>query len=819
MKERCSMRTTMRTLALIASIAFLAASARAQDIGTVTNKDDSTSTTERDSTHGTYGLKTTIRDSQGRVIKEEWKGSTRENGQRDTLEKKKTTYYPDGKVVTRKTTYNPSAKGGEAVKKASETTTRDALGGSVTVDTTKDDDERDDEPAEATDGDGTTSATERDTRYGNDGLKTTTKDAKGRIVKEEWTGNAKKNGKRDVLEKTWTIYHADGRVLTSKTTYNPAADGGEPVQAASRMTTRDALGGVTFDSTMKYDAKGKTAEGTVIERDPETGKTMTHRFNPSKQGWEDDKPAKEPAETAPSPTRESELKKGDSKNGAPGTDDPKNVWNREIGRATLSRPRPAPFAILIPSDARAGETVSVSVTTEPRSFERIPGLRVVPGLLSLPKDEAGRPSLQRVGLDAGGGMQSADGPAAVLVPADASRLVVRVLPPGESASVEIRREIALSREVAPRSALSGEPRGYRTPAVCRRGSVQAIWGPLGGDATKTRVDVDGQPTRIVAETPRAVYWCLPERAAAGPHRVVLRENGGSFAFEILVMELDMTADRLQLQRGQSTRYHVRLNLGSAPETGWRSAPVPPDLVDLAALEKDAPDLRRPAPGEPGKVLLVLTNASPRTIAVPDMRGNERSFELGPQDFAGGVFTHDGDIRSVASGGFVINGLAVAAVAPAPGVPLTEAQDPNVSDTYEARRIRVAINRLDEARRNYHRTMDKTESAFMKGRKTAPRAVDDKYSDAQLASHRQWINQVDVWAKYDGNKTEENKKAYDEGEKKQKELDEAAAEAKQKVIDGMTKEARTAYYDAEDAERAAGQELTAAEKEMAAATAR
>jgi hypothetical protein len=653
--------------------------------------------------------------------------------------------------------------------------------------------------------DGSTSTTERDTRYGTYGIKTTTTDPQGRITKEEWKGNTKKNGKRDTLEETNTFYNPDGRKLIRKATYNPGVGDEMPVKATSQMTTRDALGGVTFESTTKYDAKGEVTEGTVIEIDPATGKKKTRRYNPSTRGWEEERPTRAEVE----PTKEPESKKE-----GPKTEEHRK-GEKTPDRVPLSRYVSPPVGVVIPSDARPGETVSGSVTTDPRAYDKVPALRVVSALLSLPRNDAGEPRLERVGVDIGNGAQPADGPVTVRVPENATRLTVRLVPPPDSAAAETRHEVSLSRDGAPRIASSGRPLEYQTPAVCSRGSVQAIWGPLGGDAAQTRVEVDGVPAWIVAETPRAVYWLLPDRVAAGPHRVVLREGGRSVGFEVLVMALEMAADRLDLLRGQSTRYHVRLRLGNVvPSTAWRSGLVPADLTDLVALKKEAPGLRLPRSGEPGKILFVLTNASPETIAVPDMPGNRRSFELGQEDFHDGVFAHDGDIRSVASGGFVIHGLAVAALDPVTGVPEPESQE--ISDTPEAHRIRIAYNRLQEARRNYHRTMEKTEGALEKGKTTAPKEAVDKFEDARRESHKFWHTLVDASAKYDANKTEENKKALDNAEKKMKDLDEAARDAKQKMIDSMSKEARKAYYDAEDAERQAGQELTEAQKEMDAA---
>ena len=491
------------------------------------------------------------------------------------------------------------------------------------------------------------------------------------------------------------------------------------------------------------------------------------------------------------------------------------VTAQESGTAGGSSVAIVGVGVVIPRDARPGETISGSVTRDSRLYDNVPAVRVVPARLPLPVDDAGEPTLERVSIDLGDGPQPARGPLTVRVAENATRLPIRLIAHTDSGAIETRDEIVLTREGAAPTASSARPGEYRTQTVCLRGSVQAIWGAVGGDAAQTRVDLDGVPAQIVAETPRAVYWFIPDRAEPGRHRLVLREAGRSVAFDVFVMTLEMAADQLNLQRGQSTKYHVRLRLGTVPPNAWRNGSVPDDLIDLAALQKKAPDLHLPASNEPGEILLVLTNASPRTITVPDMRENRRVFHLRQADFPGGVFAHDGGIQSVSSGGFVINGLAVAALAPAVGEPARE--DQNVSDTPEARRIRIAYERLQRARSGYDRAMAKTEAELEKGKKTAPKEAVEKFENAQRESHKYWHTLVTVSAKYDANKTEENKKALDDAEKKMNELDDAARDARQKMIDSMSKEARKAYYDAEDAERQAGHELSEAQKELNAAT--
>src|SRR5262249_19420923 len=125
-------------------------------------------------------------------------------------------------------------------------------------------------------------------------------------------------------------------------------------------------------------------------------------------------------------------------------------------------------------------------------------------------------------------------------------------------------------------------------------------------------------------------------------------------------------------------------------------------------------------------------------------------------------------------------------------------------------------RLERARSAYHRSIERMQKALDKGKATAPKEAVEKFEKAESEAHKYWHTLVSVSAKYDAEKSEANKKALDEAEKKMGDLDDATRDAKQAMIDSMSKEARKAYYDAEDAERQASHELTEAQKEYNAA---
>jgi len=123
----------------------------------------------------------------------------------------------------------------------------------------------------------------------------------------------------------------------------------------------------------------------------------------------------------------------------------------------------------------------------------------------------------------------------------------------------------------------------------------------------------------------------------------------------------MSADRLTLHKGESTRFHVTITGPEAwTDDAWRGG-VPSDLCDVEALRRKFPDFRPPAPGGEGFLMFSITNLSPSVIAI-----SEFARPLSRSAFAKGVYSYDGEIRSLRDGGFGIHGEVQTFVAPASG---------------------------------------------------------------------------------------------------------------------------------------------------------
>jgi len=201
------------------------------------------------------------------------------------------------------------------------------------------------------------------------------------------------------------------------------------------------------------------------------------------------------------------------------------------------------------------------------------------------------------------------------------------------------------------------------PPVATDGGVQVIAGPFDGTAVKDNVMVDGRPGTafVVAESARSLFFRLKDGTPAGMHRVTLREGLGEFNFTLCVLNLSLSADQLSLLRGQSTRFRAVI---SGPETlpasAWRESSVPSELVDVASLQKLAPEFRAPKAGESGSILFVIENKSRDTVTI----GQEVIvLRLNEQDFRNGPYRYEGRITARKSGGFKIDGSVVAFLTP------------------------------------------------------------------------------------------------------------------------------------------------------------
>ena len=322
------------------------------------------------------------------------------------------------------------------------------------------------------------------------------------------------------------------------------------------------------------------------------------------------------------------------------------------------------IGLVLPTDCHPGDTLTGTVVLNPKDYEGIPALRVVELQVPLEYGADGKPTLHGVTVDLGSGHgQPADGPITCTIPKDGSKISVTV---GRTDTPQPIAKTDVPVKAQPPAASA--PR-YVTPPVCvNNGGPQVIRGPFSGNGSTTNIEVGGRPALVIAETPREVYYNLPEGTAAGDNTVVVHERGKEVSFHVCVVNLGMSADRLTLLRGESTNFTATVSgLDGLPSSAWLGG-TPSDLVDLEWIRRVAPGLKMPRAGQPGVLLLTIENRSPDTITLEKAKGEVIVLTIDRGSLKNGAYEFRGTIHSKKSGGFSIHGTVVPFLAPAEGTP-------------------------------------------------------------------------------------------------------------------------------------------------------
>ena len=319
--------------------------------------------------------------------------------------------------------------------------------------------------------------------------------------------------------------------------------------------------------------------------------------------------------------------------------------------------------VVLPSDTRPGDTITGTVVTDPKTYEGNPALRVVEVTVPVEVDQTGKKSLHGIVVDVGDQPpMPADTPLVFKVPARTTSIPVTVHRE-ETPSPATPTKVPVETKTTEKPAT---PARYETPSAYTETPIQVLSGKFGGDRNFTQVEMGGKPADVVAESPRAVYWKMPDDVPAGPSRVVVRDNQTVVSFPVSVLRLEISADRLALKRGESTAYHVNISgFEGLPDSAWRAAP-PSETTDMSAISKLAPSFRPPSPGSDGVVLLTIQNGSPGIVTLSDARNEVVTLQIKKSDIVNGSYKHNGTIKSKQPGGFNINASAVSFLSPVAG---------------------------------------------------------------------------------------------------------------------------------------------------------
>jgi len=206
---------------------------------------------------------------------------------------------------------------------------------------------------------------------------------------------------------------------------------------------------------------------------------------------------------------------------------------------------------------------------------------------------------------------------------------------------------------------------FWTSPVLTQSKLGALRGSFSGDSYLTSLNIDNMPITPLASTPDAFYFLPPSSLTSGLHNYTIDSPGiPETVMPVFYMTLTMWADQLNLRKGQSTTYHVKLDgLNGLPASAWKTSFFSGDLVSPAEYLGNQPNAQMPGSSLAGTITLQVTNQSPGTISMMN------TFHvLDAKFFApSGSYQLDGGVGAIMDGSFSILGVARAYLQPEEGL--------------------------------------------------------------------------------------------------------------------------------------------------------
>jgi len=312
----------------------------------------------------------------------------------------------------------------------------------------------------------------------------------------------------------------------------------------------------------------------------------------------------------------------------------------------------AEVGIVVPKEVITGETISAAMVTNPRDYTALPRLQVAPARLpGIPGVNTGD-LLNHYKIQAGDSTNfvPADGPFSFTA---VDNLQIKIM----RSDIENAKVITTRVPLTVGGASSTSPRdsGYRTPPLTLAGAVHLIHGPLSGNSNQTRITLNGAAIKILAESPRDVFYLVPPTLTPGPVEWQLDDGGRRTRLKTWVLALQISADKLKLEKGESTAFHVYIRgVETIPKEVWFGSGSVSTLVDPSFLNKFLPDFKTPGPLQPGVLVLTLENTSAGTAEMSD--GNRVALTFG---YGQPKYEHHGTIKVTRAGSFNIEVTLIA----------------------------------------------------------------------------------------------------------------------------------------------------------------
>ncbi|MCP4901907.1 MAG: hypothetical protein GY906_33500 [bacterium] len=261
--------------------------------------------------------------------------------------------------------------------------------------------------------------------------------------------------------------------------------------------------------------------------------------------------------------------------------------------------------VYLPSDMRAGDTLSGTVVPTPRGEQET---EIQKNLAILNNLEFRLASVS--------GRVHPENPHQLswTVPAAAgATIAITALVSDENSTVAT--DLPLKQET------SQPPRDFTMPRVTPAGLPIVVSGPFDGDATSTVISVADQPAVVIAESPRTLV-AAPSAEVLGPVRVTINEESSEIQGSTRIIAIALSADKLNLQAGETTTMRCRI-MG---------------LADMSRSDV---------------VKVAVTNGSPDVVTLDG--GDTQVVEIGPGEAeSDGSVTHDFTVRGLKPGGYTVS---------------------------------------------------------------------------------------------------------------------------------------------------------------------
>ena len=296
---------------------------------------------------------------------------------------------------------------------------------------------------------------------------------------------------------------------------------------------------------------------------------------------------------------------------------PKNL------RATL-------VGIVWANDSRVGEPATVRVVLDPKAISDHPGLVVHREKVPVPHNSHGKATLTGMVLKTPDGREHpADAPVDFVVPAVPE--VLLALTPTDLTTDE--GKIKIERRQAPAEIHRPAKENFTMLPVMPADAVCLVHGRFRGDTSATRIENNGEPVEILAQTPRET-WFRPLNVQNGPNKVTVTEDGRSTTFEVFAPMLEIRTDRTVMHEGDTANVEIVASaLDGMKAEQWRAG-APSEIYNLSSAPAAAM-----ASGSEGKMLLIVKNNSPDVVTMSGAQRNVATVVVSRADILRGDIFH------------------------------------------------------------------------------------------------------------------------------------------------------------------------------------